>query len=817
MTNRSGFPVGRSLGCFALVSAVVAHLLGILPMSAQAADTPHQEGMAAGRAANPVARATVVGTSAGQVVPNYGTNPTELRLYHQPDLSGQARQHLAQCGAQADDPTCQAQRGASQSALTPRPAVLPDDPAVAGARAVQRNPSQTLGSLSDFYSGCTTTVTQRPEGHTQRQCLRTADHSSHQCLRTLTVFTERQDSCTAGQWYAEASTGQTRLAVQCLTDRPASQQHLRAQHNGVAVAFFDTNMDAPVRHPELVAVFGTNFSFDGGAPIQTGLWLTERSCQGDACSASAVVADEARASCWGNGESGLQCTRIEPFSATRSTCPTGTQQGDRIEQRSCQGDSGCSTTALDGARCFAPSAQPTALAGYDITGNLNSFYWVDAGARTVTGWAPNPAYGPMPSLRLAYTRATARVTETDHWSDTCDGLPESLTPGSRCTPVGAAMCTDGPAARQVNGTAITRDCWATTQPLACSGTATDDACGLLTRAGCILERSRCLRSDADTGLCLRTEETHRCPTPAEAITSAANCPQDVACIGENCFSMAAANDPDFARSMSYLEAGRQAGVYLDADRMRVFHGEQSRCRDRLLKDCCDSDRAGAGMSNLGVFGVGSRLVFDLLMNADNRDFVRQGLAALLNGAGFNGIYSTFGVTVAVNGTALPTGSAVLHAGDSMVIAFDPWSLAIGAVFYIALEFASCNADEGKLAMKEGARLCHTVGNWCSSCLRILGACVSCIEHTTSKCCFNSVLARLINAQGRQQLGKTWGPVRQPDCSGFSIDELQRLNFAAMDLSEFYASLVPTLPAAGRLQQGAADRLPTCYLGQGRCQ
>lgn len=817
MTGSRGLPLGRRLGLAALLASVVTQLPGILPSTAQAADTPHQEGIAAGRAANPVARAAVAATSASQVVPSYSTNPPELQLYRQTDLPGRARQHLMQCGGQADDPGCQAQRGAVQSALTPRPAVLPDDPAVAGARAVQRSPSQTLGSLSDFYSGCTTTVTQRPEGHTQRHCLRAAEGTGHQCLRTLTVSTTRQDSCTAGQWYAQASSGGTSLAVQCLPDRPASQQHLRVQHNGAAVAFFDTDMGSPVRYPELVGVLATHSVLGNAIQVRNGLWLTERGCQGDQCTIRAVVATEAYVVCAGNPESGEQCATVTPFTAVHGACPAGTQQGDYIQNTYCPGESGCSTTNLDGNRCFAPSAQPTALEGSDITGAFSSLYWVDAGARPQAGWTPNPAYGPMPTLRLSYTRATSRVSETDQWSDACEGLPGTLPEDSRCAPAGEPVCTDGPATRLVNGAAVIRDCWATAQPLACNGTASDDACDLLTRAGCALETSRCLRSDPETGRCLTTEETHRCPTPAETVTTAANCPRDLACLGENCFSMAAVNDPDFARSLSYLEAGRQAGVYLDADRMRVFHGEDNRCRDRLLKDCCDSDRAGAGLNNRGTFGVGSRLVFDLLMNADNRDFVRQGLAALLNGAGFNGIYSSFGVTVAVNGTALPAGSAVLHAGDSMVIAFDPWSLAIGAVMYIALELASCNADEGKLAMKEGARLCHTVGNWCSSCIRFLGACVSCIERTTSKCCFNSVLARLINEQGRQQLAKTWGPARQPDCSGFSIDELQRLNFAAMDLREFYASLVPTLPAAGRLQQGAADRVPTCYLGQGRCQ
>jgi len=251
--------------------------------------------------------------------------------------------------------------------------------------------------------------------------------------------------------------------------------------------------------------------------------------------------------------------------------------------------------------------------------------------------------------------------------------------------------------------------------------------------------------------------------------------------------------------------------------MQVFKGEDNRCRDRLLANCCRADSAGRGMTNNSLFGIGSRLVYDILMNSANREFVSQGFQALLLGRGFSGSFTTFGVTVAVNGTALPAGSAVLYAGDSVVVAFDPWSLAIAVVVYIVMSMMSCNEDEGKLAMKEGAGLCHSVGTWCSSCIRILGSCVSCIEHTTSKCCFNSMLARIVNEQGRLQIGKGWGGAQGPNCSGFTVAQLQSLDFAAMDLSEFYASLVPTMPNVATLQGQSSDRIPTCYYGQGRCQ
>ncbi|RZI57619.1 MAG: hypothetical protein EOP37_19610 [Rubrivivax sp.] len=299
--------------------------------------------------------------------------------------------------------------------------------------------------------------------------------------------------------------------------------------------------------------------------------------------------------------------------------------------------------------------------------------------------------------------------------------------------------------------------------------------------------------------------------------AAGSCPANVFCLDGNCFDTNHAGDADFARAMSLMEAAREAGVYLDAATLQVFQGEASRCRDRLLKNCCHEDSAGAGMSNQSMFGVGSRLVYDVLMNANNRQFLYQGMQALLMGGGFSGTFTTYGVTVAVNGAALPAGSAVLYSGQSVVVAFDPWSLAIAVVIYIVMSMMSCDEEEGKLAMKEGARLCHAVGTYCSSCIRVLGHCVSCTTHTTKKCCFNSSLARLINEQGRAQLRKGWGSAQKPDCSGFSVAQLQRMDFSKIDLTEFYASIVPRLPDAAAIQTRNATQAPRCYFGEGKCE
>ena len=114
---------------------------------------PHDEGAAAGRAANPVIRSTVNTPSATANVPGYSTTPPERAYYGQPNLATQGNARLTLCATTPNDPVCQAQRGALNSANTPRPAISANDPAVAAARGITRSPSSVLDDLASYYSG----------------------------------------------------------------------------------------------------------------------------------------------------------------------------------------------------------------------------------------------------------------------------------------------------------------------------------------------------------------------------------------------------------------------------------------------------------------------------------------------------------------------------------------------------------------------------------------------------------------------------------------------------------------------------------------
>ena len=270
---------------------------------------PHDEGAAAGRAANPVIRSTVNTPSATANVPGYSTTPPERAYYGQPNLATQGNARLTLCATMPNDPVCQAQRGALNSANTPRPAIGANDPAVAAARGITRSPSSVLDDLASYYSGCTTSTTSLPANTQARTCLRYQGVGNYSCSRTLSVAIARSTNCTPGDWFAHAGSGSAGLDAQCVPDRPDTAQHFRVTQDGSPLSFFDVNMTTPVVFPEMVAVLGTSYSGTTGLPIRTGVWVADKSCVGNTCSLTAMIAADSQETCTGSGEIGRASCR----------------------------------------------------------------------------------------------------------------------------------------------------------------------------------------------------------------------------------------------------------------------------------------------------------------------------------------------------------------------------------------------------------------------------------------------------------------------------------------------------------------------------
>ena len=210
--------------------------------------------------------------------------------------------------------------------------------------------------------------------------------------------------------------------------------------------------------------------------------------------------------------------------------------------------------------------------------------------------------------------------------------------------------------------------------MSCGGTYTADQYTPLIAAGCTPVSSTCSRTSPVTGVC----EAYRDQLQLHRAEQDGHAGRQLPCqrlLPGNQLLSAYTNDADFARTMSMLEAGRRPGSTSTATACRCSGAEANSCRDRLLTNCCNSDASGRGMTNQSVFGAGSALVYDILMNSGEPAVRLPGLSALLTGAGFSGSFTSYGVTIAVNGTALPAGSTVLYssstvAGEGFVVAFD---------------------------------------------------------------------------------------------------------------------------------------------------
>ena len=100
----------------------------------------------------------------------------------------------------------------------------------------------------------------------------------------------------------------------------------------------------------------------------------------------------------------------------------------------------------------------------------------------------------------------------------------------------------------------------------------------------------------------------------------------------------------------------------------------------------------------------------------------------------------------------------------------------------------CTSDEIGLAEMREQGLCYYIGSYEG---KVLDLWKSRDEHVY--CCFPSKLARIVQEQGRKQLGMDWGKPKKAQCEGFSFEMLAKLDFNKMDLSEMFDQLPNKLP------------------------
>lgn len=104
-----------------------------------------------------------------------------------------------------------------------------------------------------------------------------------------------------------------------------------------------------------------------------------------------------------------------------------------------------------------------------------------------------------------------------------------------------------------------------------------------------------------------------------------------------------------------------------------------------------------------------------------------------------------------------------------------------------VKLGKCNSDEVYLVkLREWGQRdgkCHYIGKYCAERWKLPGGSI-CVQKKKTFCCFNSPLARIIQEQGRQQLGIDWGTPTSPNCRGFTPKEFQKLDWNKIDFSEW---------------------------------
>lgn len=378
----------------------------------------------------------------------------------------------------------------------------------------------------------------------------------------------------------------------------------------------------------------------------------------------------------------------------------------------------------------------------------------------------------------------------------------------------ADVCTEGPGIKIVDGVPVYKDCWMRTKTFVCRASGEDECAKYADDPQCELVSEECVDGDearsgdgngnakgSGTLACARPTRVYKCTRPGgETVVGEV-------CDGESCIAgvCVPTDDPageDFIDSVIAGEIAREGSLYGDLTGNRFFAGEHQWCKDRMgASSCCRrevvADAGNSMFSTALVFGleagvelvkfVGSPFVYDVLASSD----YTSGLLNMLYGSSVSGVYEPSMGFWGVTFTWTSTGE--------ITVGFSPAGFMAAAAMRFWQNYSSCDAMDQKNAMAKGQNLCVYLGTTCEKKVPGFG----CVKHQENYACFNSVLARIINEQGRAQVGRGWGAPDHPDVDGFTIDEMNRLDFSKIDFSEFVASVVNATKTADDVDLEAA--------------
>lgn len=396
-----------------------------------------------------------------------------------------------------------------------------------------------------------------------------------------------------------------------------------------------------------------------------------------------------------------------------------------------------------------------------------------------------------------------------------------LTPLTK-TPLGEAYtncsevsrrCTAGPGWRVVDGRLVYRACWEETIEKRCLTNGGVAECAALEQKGCELIKTTCPKGEAN---CPNPTRTYRCRTKGTSYNIGTKCDGED-CLGDLCRPSTNLQDPELVNSLVQLELGRQLASYGDVPSNTFFKSEGLKCRDRKGASSCCAREVRSEASNVafgqavifagqaiseGIKYVGSPFVYDALAWSPKTETLLNHFYGDATSGAYSPSFSYWGLT------------ATYSAGAGWSFSFSPSGFLATAALTAYDRWSACTAEDAKVSLAKGERLCHYVGERCAKKTPGLG----CTERHQVYVCFNSRLSKTINEAAHQQLGLSWGTPEASIARGLTMEEIEKLDFTQIDFTDFVNDVMksvtnrkgedPTLAA-----KNAAERIRQMVAGE----
>jgi conjugal transfer mating pair stabilization protein TraN len=352
--------------------------------------------------------------------------------------------------------------------------------------------------------------------------------------------------------------------------------------------------------------------------------------------------------------------------------------------------------------------------------------------------------------------------------------------------------------------AVPQTCWQYGYKFACASLTNDSCTQYEKNPACSVLSSSCQDHMQPSGVCDSWLFTYQCETAPAQTTSRTVCTSGI--FDSSGFAPLPVLNKNMPTVAVAEEMIREGQLYSDKG-SKLFAGVSETCRKGYggIKNCCKSSPGAKSNSQTAqvAFGAAAQVVkyageqaidwaspyvFDAMYNyglwTDGMTAAFQtggdsfGTSAAAGGFSV-GAYGFTYTTVSTQGGGLLGGNIELFGNSDMgFVEFNPYVFAAVVVITALEQMASCTSEEQLLSQHKGASLSVFEEETCTS--KLLG---SCSLFTDRYCSFNSVLAKIIDTQGKAQLG-----LSSFDCSGMTIQQVGQIDFSKIDFSEFTQSL-----------------------------